>query len=123
MTLLFIQQALSLIKRRFCEAFKTLRRKFMLIEFTARHFHAPDTLREYAEQEVQRLNKIFDRITRCQIILLHENNMYTTEINLYMPSRHLNIKETTDNATKSIDRAVDKMIIRVKKIKEKMFAH
>jgi ribosome-associated translation inhibitor RaiA len=49
--------------------------------------------------------------------------MYTTEINLYMPSRHLNIKETTDNATKSIDRAVDKMIIRVKKIKEKMFAH
>ena len=95
----------------------------MLIEFTARHFHAPDTLREYAEQEVQRLNKIFDRITRCQIIYFMKIICIPRKINLYMPSRHLNIKETTDNATKSIDRAVDKMIIRVKKIKEKMFAH
>jgi ribosome-associated translation inhibitor RaiA len=43
----------------------------MLIEFTARHFHASENLRSYAEQEVQRLDKVFDRITQCQIILLH----------------------------------------------------
>ena len=57
----------------------------MLIEFTARHFHAPDNLRSYAELEVQRLHKVFDRITQCQIILLHENNSYTTELNLSIP--------------------------------------
>ena len=40
----------------------------MLIEFTVRHFNAPDNLRAYAELEVQRLHKVFDRITQCQII-------------------------------------------------------
>jgi ribosomal subunit interface protein len=95
----------------------------MLIEFTARHFNAPDNIRSYAELEIQRLHKVFDRITQCQIILLHENNSYTTELNLSLPEHKLNVKETTDNLTKSIDRAVDKMIVRVKKVKEKMITH
>jgi ribosomal subunit interface protein len=92
----------------------------MLIEFTARHFNAPDNIRSYAELEIQRLYKVFDRITQCQIILLYENNSYTTELNLSLPAHKLNVKATTDNLTKSIDRAVDKMIVRVKKVKEKM---
>ena len=95
----------------------------MLIEFTARHFNAPDNIRSYAELEIQRLHKVFDRITQCQIILLYENNSYTTELNLSLPAHKLNVKETTDNLTKSIDRAVDKMIVRVKKVKEKMITH
>ncbi len=95
----------------------------MVIEFTARHFLAPDNLREYAENEVQRIRRVFDRITQCQIILIHENNTYTTELNLSMPSHKLNVKETTDNITKSIDKAVDKMIVRVQKIKDQMIAH
>ncbi len=95
----------------------------MLIEFTARHFHAPDNIRSYAEQEVQRLHKVFDRITHCQIILLHENNEFTAELNLSMPSHKLNVKETTDNVTKSIDRAVNKMKSRVRKVKDKMITH
>jgi ribosome-associated translation inhibitor RaiA len=40
-----------------------------------------------------------------------------------MPSHKLNVKETTDNVTKSIDRAVDKMQTRVRKIKDKMVTH
>jgi ribosomal subunit interface protein len=95
----------------------------MLIEFTARHFHAPDNIRSYAKNEVQRIKAKFDRITHCKIILFHENNLYTTEINVSLPSHRLNVKETTDNMTKSIDKAVDKMIIRVKKVKEKMITH
>ena len=95
----------------------------MLIEFTARHFNAPDNIRSYAELEIQRLHKVFDRITQCQIILLHENNSYTTELNLSLPAHKLNVKETTDNLTKSIDGAVDKMIVRVKKVKEKLITH
>ncbi len=95
----------------------------MVIEFTARHFHAPDNLKSYAETEVQRIYKVFNRATQCQIILLHENNEYTTELNLSIPSHKLHVKESTDNVTKSIDRAVDKMILRVKKIKEKLNVH
>jgi len=91
----------------------------MNIEFTARHFHAPDNLRNYAEKEVSRINKFYPRAVQCQVILIHENSQYTTELNLSIPRRKLNVKETTDNVTKSIDLAVKKMIQRISKLKKK----
>ena len=91
----------------------------MNIEFTSRHFHAPDNLKEYAISEVKKINKIYNRVTQIQILLFHENDQYTTELNLSIPNHKLNVKESTNNITKSIDTAVDKMIRRVKKIKSK----
>ncbi len=95
----------------------------MIIEFTARHFHAPENLREYAENEVQRIAKYYDRAVQCQVILYHENGAYRTELNLSIPKRKFNVTETTDNVTKSIDNAVSKMILRVTKYKEKHNNH
>jgi len=89
------------------------------IEFTSRHFNAPENLKNYAISEVQKITKIYDRAIQCQILLFHENDQYTTQLNLSIPSRKLNVKESTDNITKSIDLAVTKMITRVKKIKSK----
>lgn len=91
----------------------------MNIEFTSRHFNAPENLKNYAISEVQKITKLYDRAIQCQILLLHENDEYTTELNLSIPNRKLNVKESTDNITKSIDLAVDKMITRLKKIKGK----
>lgn len=90
------------------------------IEFTARHFHAPDNLRSYVEQEVRRIGKFHDRVVHCQVLISHQNKAFTTELNLSLPQRKLNVKETTDNVIKSIDRAVAKMISRVTKVKQKM---
>ena len=92
----------------------------MNIEFTARHFNAPGNLKEYAHDEVLKLERHFQRIIQCQVILSHENNLYTTEINLSIPKRQLNVKESTDNVTKSIDRAVSKMAGRLSKYKGKL---
>ena len=91
----------------------------MNIEFTARHFHAPENLRDYAENEVSRITKFYPRAIQCQVILIHENNQFTTELNLSIPQRKLNVKETTSNVTKSIDRAVRKMIHRISRVKTK----
>lgn len=91
----------------------------MNIEFTARHFHAPAKLRIYTENEVQKLKRYFNRIIQCQVVLSHENNQYTTEINLSIPKRKINVKDTTNNVTKSIDRAVSKMAGRISKFKER----
>ena len=91
----------------------------MNIEFTARHFHAPENLRDYAETEVSRITKYYPRAIQCQVILIHENNQFTTELNLSIPKRKLNVKETTSNVTKSIDRAVRKMIHRISRVKTK----
>ncbi len=95
----------------------------MNIEFTARHFNVPDNLKNYAISEVQKITKVYDRVVQCQILLFHENNQYTTELNLSIPNHKLNVKESTDNITKSIDVAVAKMITRVKKIKGKQNYH
>jgi ribosomal subunit interface protein len=93
------------------------------IEFTARHFHAPDNLKDYALSEIERISRVYARATQCQIILFHENDMYTTELNLSIPSRKLNVKETSDNVIKSIDGAVNKMVARVNKVKNKHHLH
>ena len=95
----------------------------MNIEFTSRHFNAPNNLKNYAVSEVQKINKVYDRAIQCQILLFHENNQFTTELNLSIPSHKLNVKESTNNITKSIDLAVAKMITRVKKIKDKQNNH
>ena len=95
----------------------------MNIEFTARHFHAPVELKQYAIAEVQRINKIYSRTIQCQIILFHENNSYTTELNLSIPARKLNVKDSSENVRKSIDGAVQKMVSRVSKIKSKLNNH
>ena len=95
----------------------------MNIEFTSRHFNAPDNLKNYAISEVQKITKLYDRAIQCQILLFLEKDQYTTELNLSIPSHKLNVKESTDNITKSIDLAVAKMITRVKKIKSKQNSH
>jgi len=93
------------------------------IEFTSRHFNAPDNLKNYAISEVQKITKLYDRAIQCQILLFREKDQFVTELNLSLPSRKLNVKESTDNITKSIDLAVAKMITRVKKIKSKQNNH
>ena len=40
----------------------------MQIKFTARHFKASESLKDYAENEIQRLQKFFDRIVDCDVI-------------------------------------------------------
>ena len=95
----------------------------MNIEFTSRHFNAPDNLKNYAINEVQKITKLYDRAIQCQILLFLEKGQYITELNLSIPSYKLNVKESTDNITKSIDLAVAKMITLVKKIKSKQNSH
>ena len=95
----------------------------MVIEFTARHFHAPDNIWVYAESEVERLNKFNDRITNCQIILERSHNDYMVEINVSIPGNKFNAKAATDNMTKSIDLAVNKTANQLKKHMEIIQSH
>ena len=95
----------------------------MVIEFTALHFHALDNIRVYAESEVERLNKFNDRITNCQIILEHSHNDYMVEINVSISGNKFNAKAATGNVTKSIDLAVDKTAIQLKKHMEIIQSH
>jgi len=95
----------------------------MVIEFSARHFDAPENVRTYAEQEVKRFQKYNDRITQCQIILAHEHNEHTAEINLSIPGNKIFAKAVTKNITKSIDQAVEKASLQLKKHMDQLHNH
>ena len=95
----------------------------MVIEFAARHFHAPDNIREYAEKEVGKFKKYNDRATQCQIILEHEHNDYTAEISLSVPGNRFFAKAVTKNMIKSIDNAVEKTMHQLKKYMDVLHNH
>jgi len=95
----------------------------MNINFTARHFRVPDDLRDYAEDGVVRFEKYFDRINQCEIVILHENSLFMTEINLHIPQHDLYAKSFSPNGFKSIDECIDKISSQIVKIVDQWKKH
>ena len=95
----------------------------MVIEFSARHFQAPNNIREYAENKVQKFIKFNDRATQCQIILEHEHNDHTAEISLSVPGNRFFAKAVTKNMVMSIDNAVEKTMNQLKKHMDVLHNH
>ena len=87
----------------------------MIIEFSARHFHAPDNLKDHAVKMIQRLTKFSQKISPCQIILDHEQNDHIAEINLSVPGQTLFTKAVSRNMINSIDQAVTNTLQQLKK--------
>ena len=87
----------------------------MIIEFSARHFHAPDNLKDHAVKRIQRLTKFSQKISQCQIILDHEQNDHIAEINLSVPGQTLFAKAVSRNMIKSIDQVATKTLQQLKK--------
>lgn len=95
----------------------------MHINFTARHYKAPDRLKDFAETKVKRLKKYYDGIIDCQIILDYEKKDQIADISVKVYGQKLQVVEKSEDIFKSIDIAVDKLGRQVKKYKEKLRKH
>ena len=95
----------------------------MNIEITARHFNIPDHVREYALKKINKIYKYFPKPISCHVILTHENNEYLVDINLSVSGKKLFASENSSDIFKSIDGAVDKLIGRVLKFKNRRYIH
>ncbi len=95
----------------------------MQTKFTARRFKANDSLKKYAEAEVARLNKYFDAIVSCDIVLSQERNNHIAEMILKVSNGLLSVKESSDDFYKSIDLAVEKLERQLKRHKAKLRQH
>jgi len=93
----------------------------MRVTFTARHYKSSPRLKEYAESEVKRLEKFFDGIISCNIVLDYQKEIQIAEINVVVHGQQLTVIEKTEDIYKSIDSAVDKMERQLKRYKEKKF--
>lgn len=97
----------------------------MDIHFTARRFKANKTIKDYAINAIRNLDRYYDGIIRCDIILSFErkpNSIKTAEINLHVHRHILTTKEKSDDFMKSIDLAIDKITRRLDKFKSKLYS-
>lgn len=97
----------------------------MKIIVTSRHFKAHESLVEYAEAAVTRLSRYYDGIVKCEVVLDFEKVRKSTKIAEVVVSVHrarLTAEERTDDFFKSVDGAVAKVLVQLKKYKDRLHA-
>jgi putative sigma-54 modulation protein len=92
---------------------------------TSRHFKAHETLTDYAKDAVEKLNRYYDGIIKCEVKLGFEksrNSVKRAEVILSVYKNKIAAIHESDEFHKSIDGAVDKVLARLKKYKDKLHA-
>jgi len=91
----------------------------MRVNFTARHYKPSERLKNYAIQEVQKLDKFYEGIITCDIILDFQKLLQIAEIIIQVHGNRLTAVEKSEDIYKSIDLAVTKLERQLKKYKAK----
>jgi len=91
----------------------------MRVTFTARHFRPSDRLKDVAKEEVERLQKYYDGILDCEIILDYVKQQQIAEIVIKVYGTKLAVVEKSEDMYKSINLAVDKLERKLKRYKGK----
>ncbi len=95
----------------------------MKINVTSRHFKAHQSIVEYAEQAAAKLDHFYDGIIKCDFILIYEkprNSLKVAELKVAVYGTILTSVTKSDDFPKSIDMAVEKVLVQLKKYKAKL---
>lgn len=95
----------------------------MQIKVTARHFKAHDSLIEYTEEMLGKLNHFYDGIVKADVVFSYEKTHRDgkiAEITISVYGTVLTAIGKSDDYTKSIDAAVEKALVQLKKYKDKL---
>jgi putative sigma-54 modulation protein len=95
--------------------------------FTSRHFKAHDSLKQLAEEESKKFAKIYDGIIKTEVILSYdkpENSIKHAEVVVHAKNNHtFTATESSDDFTRSILAAIEKVEIQIRKYKDKLTNH
>ncbi len=97
----------------------------MTINITSRHFTAHEEIHNYAEAAVQELTRYYDGIVKANVILSFQKTRKSTklaEVNIAVFGATLSGKAESDDFQKSIDKAATKVLVQLKKYKDKLHA-
>lgn len=95
----------------------------MDIHFTARRFKAHSDIKQYAVNEVRKLEKLYNGIVRTEVILSYErgtNSVKTSEMHAHVYGTVLTSRAKSDDFVKAIDGAIEKLMVQLKKYKGKL---
>ena len=92
----------------------------MRITITARRFKLQENIKNYVQKEILRLEKYFDGIIDCEVILSWEKFHRMAEIKIKVMGTLLTAQDRSDDMKKSIKTTVEKMERQVVKYKDKL---
>ncbi|MFU8860714.1 MAG: ribosome hibernation-promoting factor, HPF/YfiA family [Cyclonatronaceae bacterium] len=97
----------------------------MKTTFTSRHFEASNRLQDYSVKAVSKLEKFYDGIIDCDIIMQpneDHDEPNRAELIVKVPNDLLNVSETAATYEQAMLKAVDTMKRLLIRYKEKRFA-
>lgn len=95
----------------------------MQVNITGQHVDLTDSLREYVNAKLQRLERHFDHVTDAHVVLLVEKQRQSAEGTIHLPGGKLFAQSTDENMYAAIDALVDKLDVQIRKHKEKVTDH
>ena len=92
----------------------------MEVEVTARHFKAPEELRDFVEKEVRKLERYFDGVLDCRVIMSHDNGREVTEIVAHSKKHQFTVIESGQKMDRVVVQAVDKLRTQLQRYKARL---
>ncbi len=92
----------------------------MQLRITARHFEMNGNLKEFAEEHFGKLDRYFDHIVDCRLILTKDGYRQIAEGNLKVYGTIITGKVATNDMPASIEKLAQKMEAQLKRYKEKL---
>ncbi|MCC6464645.1 MAG: ribosome-associated translation inhibitor RaiA [Planctomycetes bacterium] len=97
----------------------------MRITITAKHVKVTDTMKEYAREKLERLERYFDRIASIQVILNQDGLDHVCEINVHTDTHNQlsAVVHNQEDMHAAVDLCLDKVHRQLQKVKEKIKGH
>jgi ribosomal subunit interface protein len=95
----------------------------MEIQITSRHNKASQTLQDNITAELKKMERFYDKITSCRVVLDSEHVDKVVEISMATQGRQLIATAKADNLGKAIDSALAKTERQLKKLNQKIKNH
>lgn len=95
----------------------------MNLSITARGYKAPERLKSYIKEKLDRKTKLYEGVIDAEIVLSYEKLIQVAEFKLQMNNKLIMISEKSEDIFKSIDKALDNAERQIVRYKERRREH
>jgi len=95
----------------------------MQLNVTGHHVDMTDSMKNYVETKMEKIERHFDNVTNVHVILSVEKQRHKAEATIHVTRANIFAESENDDMYAAIDAMVDKLDRQVKKHKEKQSDH
>ncbi|MCE7902515.1 MAG: ribosome-associated translation inhibitor RaiA [Gammaproteobacteria bacterium PRO9] len=95
----------------------------MQLNLSGHHVDVTDSMREYVQTKLNRVERLFDQVTDINCVLTVDKLQHRAEATVNVAGAQLHANATEDNMYAAIDMLIDKLGSQLRKHKEKVTDH